>query len=174
VITAATPIAAKRALRSSLQRSISSVTSSVLADRSGAIESDFNLECQLTTAFGRGRVTLSVYHFYTLVADASRERQHRWEARTTGYSYRIGDADGREILAYHWHPAGRSPEARPHLHLGVGAGALRGELQKAHIGTGFVTPVPLLSLLLESFAVRPHRGDWATVLASADRALASP
>lgn len=117
---------------------------------------------------------LSVYHFYTLVADASRERQHRWEARTTGYSYRIGDAKGHEILAYHWHPSGRSPITQPHLHLGAGAGVLQRELQKAHVGTGFVTPVPLLSPLLESFAVRPRRADWAMVLASADRVLALP
>jgi hypothetical protein len=73
---AATPVAAKRALRETLQRALSCVTLSVLTDRSGAIESDFNLLCQLTTTSNRGRVTLSVYHFYTLIADASRDRHH--------------------------------------------------------------------------------------------------
>ena len=174
MITAAAPNAAKRVLRETLQRALSCVTQSVLVDRSGAIESDFSLACQLTAASDNGRIVLPVYHFFTLVADTSRDRHHRWEAHTTGYSYRIGDTDDREILAYHWHPSGRSLEARPHLHLGAGAGPLRSELQKAHLGTGFVTPVPLITLLLESFAVRPRRPDWAAVLASADHALASP
>jgi hypothetical protein len=115
---------------------------------------------------------ISMRHFYGLISGATQHAPHRWHARTTGYAYQLDDADGREILAYHWHPAGRSPVARPHLHIGAGAGSLRNELQKAHIGTGFVTPVTLVLLLLESFAVRPRRADWAAVVDAADAALA--
>ncbi|MGD9894441.1 MAG: hypothetical protein AB7R89_05870 [Dehalococcoidia bacterium] len=65
---------------------------------------------------------------------------------TAGYDYRLDSTDGHEIGAYHWHPSGRSPVAQPHLHIGAGAGSMRRELQKAHLGTGFVTPVPLITL----------------------------
>lgn len=44
-----------------------------------------------------------------------------WRASITAYQYALHAADGREYLAYHWHPDGASPVAEPHLHLGPAA-----------------------------------------------------
>jgi hypothetical protein len=160
-------------LRQTLQQAVSCVTTSVIAQQTAGVEGELSLLCRLAPTSGAEHITLALWHYYAVVSDTSFDRRHRWQARTTAYFYRLDGADGREIIAYHWHPSGRSPSAQPHLHIGAGAGSLRTELHKAHLGTGFVTPVPLLSLLLESFAVRPQRVDWATVLETADDALSS-
>lgn len=83
----------------------------------------------------------------------------------------LEDADGHEILAYHWHPEARSHVTTPHLHLGAGAGALRAELTKAHLATGPVSPTVLLALAIESFGARPRRADWSVVLERSREAL---
>jgi hypothetical protein len=144
----------------------------VIGERTDTVDSDFNLTTQLLSGSDRDRLTVTVRHFYALVSASAGDRRSRWQIRATAYFYTLDDVDGREVLAYHWHPTGRSSVTRPHLHLSAGAGTLRDELQWAHLGTGFVTPVALLALLLESFAVRPRRPDWATVLEAADAALA--
>lgn len=174
MIAGATPAAARRLLRDTLQGALACVTPTVLTERRDTIESDFNLTAQLTSRSGHGRLTVTVRRFFALVSEAPGGRRDRWQAQTTAYFYKLDDADGREILSYHWHPSGRSPVTRPHLHLGAGSGTLRSDLQKAHLGTGFVTPVTLLALLIESFAVRPRRADWAAVLEAADHTLAPP
>ena len=117
---------------------------------------------------------MSLRHYYLAVADSSRERRRRWRVRGTAYYYTLDDGEGREILAYHWHPAGRSPEKEPHLHIGAGAGSLRQELTKAHVTTGFVTPVAMVSLIVKHFGVRPRRADWVERLERVNRILAMP
>jgi hypothetical protein len=159
-------------LRDTLQSALSCISPAVWVDRTGAIENGFSAICEVRSASGAGRLLLSMRHLYALISDASLRRGDRWQVRTTGYDYKLDDTDGHEIVAYHWHPTGRSSEQRPHLHIGVGAGTLLPELQTAHLSTGFVTPVPVLALLLESFGVRPRRADWAAVLEAADAALA--
>lgn len=173
MIAGPTPAAATRALRDTLQRALSCVTVAVFAPQSNASRVELTLTCPLTLARG-GHVTLALGHYYVLVSDAARDARRRWQARTTGYHYAVDDADGREILSYHWHPTGRSHATTPHLHLGAGAGTLRPELTKAHLATGPITPVALLTLLLEHFAVRPRRTDWPAVLERARRALEAP
>ena len=168
-----TPDAAARTLRTVLQQALSCVTHDVLTSQTYTAERELMIVSRLVPRSGEP-LTLALRHIYTVLSDASRPRSGHWQARTTTYYYKLDDADGREILAYHRHPTGRSSVTRPHLLLGAAAGALRSELQKAHLGTGFVTPVTLLALLIESFAVRPRRADWATVLEAADDALALP
>ena len=56
---------------------------------------------------------------------------------TTGYHYAFEDADGKEIIVYHWHPT--SPVTGPHLHIGAGANAARPELSRVHLPTGQIT-----------------------------------
>lgn len=107
---------------------------------------------------------MAIEHYYSLVSDVTEHADSRWQARTTGYVYSLDDADGRESLAYHWHPFGRSPVTRPHLHFGAPAGSLRPQLQRAHVQTDPITPVALIDLLIESFGARPRRTDWAHVL----------
>ena len=171
MITAPTPTAATRALRDALQRATSCVTPDVLAGERFAVEGELTLASRLRSQPDGAPIVLSIRHYYAVVTATSGNRGDGWQARTAAYYYTLDDADGREILAYHWHPTGRSPVTLPHLHLGAAAGALRRELVRAHLETGFVTPVALLGLVLEQFGVRPRRADWAAVLAGARDAL---
>ena len=156
MIAGRTPGAARRLLRDTLQRAVSSVSAAVITDHVAGVEGELNVACPLALVSGAAPLTLTLWQYYAVLSDRSGTRSERWRVQTTGYSYKLDDADGREILSYHWHPTGRSPVVRPHLHLSAGTGALRSELQRTHLGTGFVTPVTLLTLLLESFAVRPR------------------
>jgi hypothetical protein len=174
VTAASDPATARRLLRETLQRAVSCLTPSVLTEQTYGVASELSLNTRLSSSSSQGRLTLSLWHYYALVSDASRDPRARWQVQTTGYSYRLEDTDEREILAYHWHPAGQSHVRTPHLHLGAGAGALRRELQKAHLATGLVTPVAVLRLLIESFEVRARRADWADVLERADAAHSEP
>jgi hypothetical protein len=123
---------------------------------------------------GDGPLTLSIQHYYALVADTTHNQRNRWQAKVATYYYTLDGTDGREILAYHWHPSGRSQTTTPHLHLGAGAGTLRTELMKAHLETGLVTPVALLSLVIEQCGVQPRRADWSAVLERTRRVLDMP
>ena len=71
---------------------------------------------------------------------------------TAGYQYAFQDTDGKEILAYHWHPASAITE--PHLHIGAGAQAARQELVRVHVPTGPIGWPELLWLLRELTAVQ--------------------
>lgn len=87
------------------------------------------------------------------------------------YSYRILEPEGREILAYHWHPLGLSAVRRPHVHLSsriapltlgrTQAAVLLGEM---HIPTGYISLADIVWLLIEEFGVDPRRPDWQAVL----------
>src|SRR5215213_270046 len=68
----------------------------------------------------------------------------RWRARIVAYQYALLDQNGREYLAYHWHPDGSSHVTEPHLHLGPAARVGVGELAAAHLPTG---PVSLASVV---------------------------
>lgn len=81
--------------------------------------------------------------------------------------YSLNDAAGREILAYHWHPEGRSRITKPHLQLGKGADVRRTELADAHLPTGNVTLDENLLLAITEFGVRPIRADWHEILTAA-------
>ena len=80
------------------------------------------------------------------------------------YSYEIHDADGREVLLYHWHPRGSSAIVIPHLHLEQGAGVRREEVRNAHLPTGEVSLKAILRVLIEEMGVRPLRSDWESIL----------
>lgn len=154
-------------MRETLQRARSCVSNGVpVAENDGLI-----IRLRLRTNVSRGTagfVTFDARHLCALLSDAARPARERWQARTAGYFYSLDAAGGREIVAYHWHPTGRSHVTAPHLHLGAGAGTLAPELSKAHPLTGRVTPVAVLRLLIERFAVAPRRADWDAVLNQAD------
>jgi hypothetical protein len=85
--------------------------------------------------------------------------------------YKLDDHEGRDVIAYHWHPEGLSHERRPHVHVGAGMGALRPEWQKAHLRTGLVSPTSLFVLLTDRLGVSPRRAGWLDDFAQIDRAL---
>jgi hypothetical protein len=114
---------------------------------------------------------LLLFMAINLVADQVALGRGANSARTTAYRYRLLDAREREILAYHWHPIGRSAVAYPHMHLssrigsielGPGIGSVR--LADMHLPTGPVALADVVRLLITEFSVVPRRSDWEAVL----------
>jgi hypothetical protein len=91
--------------------------------------------------------------------------RREWKVKTEGYTYRLDDEDGRELLAYHWHPW--TPPTFPHLHLK--RATTRPELQKAHIPTGRVSIEHVVRHLISDWSVPPRREDWESVLDENER-----
>ena len=69
-----------------------------------------------------------------------------------------------ELLAYHWHPRGKSPVVNPHLH--VRANIQLGErwLGKVHLPTGAIELEDIVSLAVNELAVEPLREDWERLI----------
>ncbi len=151
-----------------LSRAISCVTNSVLDVRGGYYQSHephtMILAGGESVRLPQSRRAISVIGLYELVRYAGTGGP--WEARTAGYYYALEDDNGREIIAYHWHPGsaiGSVPDY-PHLHLGAGSRVSLGELQKAHVPTGYVSLADFLRLLISDFQITPLRDDWAPIL----------
>lgn len=45
----------------------------------------------------------------------------RYKVSTRGYMYTVMTHDGNELIAYHWHPGGKSDAIFPHEHIGTAA-----------------------------------------------------
>ena len=95
----------------------------------------------------------------------------RWQARIVAYQYALLDGDGREYVAYHWHPDGSSHVTEPHLHLGPAAHVGVGELAAAHLPTGPVSLASVVRVAVDGLGGRPLRADWTAVLMQATRPL---
>lgn len=169
MIAARTPAEAAGALRALLQQAIACVTPAVLIERPPSPARTLTLVHTIPSP--HGRVTIIIQHAFLLIHDQSRAAREQWIVRTTGYDYRLDAADGREILAYHWHPSGLSHEHRPHLHIGAGYGAIRPEWRKAHLLTGPLSPAALLELCITQLGVPPRRSDWSAVFSRLALAL---
>ena len=92
------------------------------------------------------------------------EQSSSWRVIVGSYSYEIHDAEGREVLLYHWHPRGNSPVVIPHLHLEHGTGVIREEVRNAHLPTGEVSFNAILWVLIAEMGVNPRRPDWESIL----------
>ncbi len=88
----------------------------------------------------------------------------RWAVRIAGYHYELQDRDGRELVAYHWHPHGAGPVTWPHVHLGPAVGDLWRPATHAHFPTGQVTIEDIVRLAIREFGATPRRADWEAVL----------
>lgn len=86
--------------------------------------------------------------------------------RTVAYLLAVGDASGRELFAYHWHPSGPSRVTGPHLHVHAEIQIGPGWLPKVHLPTGVVELQDVLHTLIEELGVEPLRDDWQAVLDS--------
>lgn len=129
----------------------------------------------LRTRAGFRSVGLFVNHRYR-IERATGTASGRWTAVTSAYRYDILDLEGREILAYHWHPFALGP-GFPHLHLSSRIGVLPvGEqappvaLGEMHLPTEEVTFPAIVRLLLGEVAVAPRRYDWEAIVAESDAA----
>jgi len=116
---------------------------------------------------GPGRLRLRLVHHYRIIETA--DERGPWRVSTGGYFYSLDDPDNREIIAYQWHPEGRSPMQFPHLHLGSGAGCRREDLAAAHCPTGRISVEEFLRFAIVDLHVEPLRPDWADVFDEAQR-----
>jgi hypothetical protein len=88
-----------------------------------------------------------------------------------GYFFQISEQAHREILAYHWHPDGRSRMTTPHLHVSSRLPLIQlsenstVSLSDMHLPTGVVTIQEIVRLLIVEFQVEPRRSDWDAILA---------
>ncbi len=122
---------------------------------------------------------LAVMHDYVVVPSPAPALAYR--VQTTRYRYEIQDSLERELLAFHWHPSGRSNVVHPHLHLSgrlppldIGPRDAPIALGEMHLPTGgLVTLTDVVRLLITEFGVAPRRADWAAVLADVGDPLAS-
>lgn len=109
---------------------------------------------------GDRQLTLSVGEQYRIVESSDGV----WEVRTTAYFYAIGEQQGGELLAYHWHPQGRGTVVRPHLHVKADARGAFGWLGKVHLPTGLIRLAEIVLLAIEDLEVAPIRDDWRAVM----------
>lgn len=118
---------------------------------------------------GERRIRLASLFAYRI--EKAQGERDPWKARTTAYYHVLEDEDGREILAYHWHPSqGSTQSFFPHLHIGTGIGASLGEVHKYHIPTGRIAVEDVLRLAITEFGVESQRADWKEVLGEAQEA----
>jgi hypothetical protein len=110
-----------------------------------------------TTGGPDTRLSLSVQQQYQIVRHDDPDRGP-WKVATRGYMYELANANGQELLAYHWHPLGQSRWRGPHLHVS------EGRMAGFHLPSGRVSLEELLRLLLAEVGVRPLRPDWQAVL----------
>ena len=119
---------------------------------------------------GRDRMLfLAVRHrFAVLAAEGARGG---WSVQTLGYLYDVVDPAGRDVLAYHWHPVGRSQVTYPHLHVGCRIASI--DLGRTHLLAAGVSLVGLIRMAITELGVEPLRRDWEDVLDRAERDLSS-
>jgi hypothetical protein len=102
-----------------------------------------------------GTVLFALGHQFKVVQDG----RTSWHVSTLWYRYHLTDEHGRELLAWHWHPA-----TSPHPHLHISAGPID---RRIHVPTGRVSLESVIRLLLgdlEVPATRERAGDYAQVL----------
>lgn len=152
------------------QQAVSCVTRGVLLQERGA-ERATEGALYLTDQAGRLRgatvLSLSIAVTYTTTRDSVGSRD--WAARLTSYRYLLRLPSGRQLLAYHWHPVGRSPIVTPHLHLRSHPAPV--DLTHAHLPTGPVTLSAVLRCAIAELGVEPLRADWEHVLAPLEAPL---
>lgn len=84
-----------------------------------------------------------------------------WRCRTHGYMYSVDGSDGRELIAWHWHPTGTSHYKAPHLHIGTPALAPSGVFTAgSHFPTGRLSFESVIRFLITDLKVPPKRASW--------------
>ena len=151
-----------------LQQALSCVTQAVLITVKSA--HDPTLEV-LTLSSGSARIgrdrpfTLGVDLQYRIIE--FEDSRGPFKVSTVGYAYTLFEvAPDHEvpILAYHWHPHGRSQITYPHLHIYQCAEIRRPDGREAHFPTGRIAFEEILRLVIQEFNIRPIREDWETIL----------
>jgi hypothetical protein len=85
-----------------------------------------------------------------------------WIARPTAYQFALIDGPGPELVAFHWHPGGRSPVEFPHVHAPIRTDNF--DLRGRHVPTGLVPLAAVIRFAISELGLAPLRPDWAAVL----------
>lgn len=88
-------------------------------------------------------------------------RGQRYKVSTRAYYFTLLNADnGSEILAYHWHPEGKSTVTYPHMHIGTPELSSGGLLsRKDHLPSGRMAFEHVL-IMLSDRGAEPLRPEW--------------
>jgi hypothetical protein len=108
---------------------------------------------------GESQLGLSVIEEY----DIAQTPEGGWQTRVVAYFYAI-EQDGSELLAYHWHPHGKSPITSPHLHVRADVQVGERWLGKVHLPTGAIELEDVVALAIEELGADPLREDWELLL----------
>jgi hypothetical protein len=144
------------------QQLASCVTSGVLV-----IRQNRNPDARRTISFAAGSADLAGVRLKLEVRHDFRTFEYAggFTLIVVGYHYALLDAAGREIIAYHWHPHGRSKITEPHLHLGPAAQVRQRDLAGAHLPTGMITFADVIELCVRDLGVVPRLNRWREVIA---------
>lgn len=158
-----------------LQRTASCVTNEVLRYQ-GRYQSDVQYALVLGdgSAIRLKRVDVTaplLYLSFTMWYRVVKVNHNRgpWKVTVDGYEYGLDDDQGREVIAYHWHP-GHGWANFPHMHIEAGCDIGRKELIGIHLPTERIAFEDIVWVALHELAVEPWRSDWEEVL-GASRAL---
>ncbi len=109
---------------------------------------------------GASRLTLAVSEHY-LIVDAPDDG---WQVQRAAYFYAVGRQDTGELLAFHWHPRGKSPIETPHLHVRANIQIGERWLGKVHLPTGYVAIEDMVRLVIQELSAEPLREDWEALV----------
>lgn len=133
---------------------------------------------QLRSEAGFPSIRLRIRQSCQIVETLATGRQSA-KVRTIAYSYDILDREGRELLAYHWHPRTVGP-LFSHLHISsrigtlpVGRNVRPVALGEMHLPTSHVPFGAVVRLLITEFQIAPRRGDWEATLTAGEATLAT-
>jgi hypothetical protein len=102
-----------------------------------------------------------------LRVDDERRRGNGYMVRRTSYDYELLDQEGTRLLAYHWHPGGRSHAIVPHLHPGLAWDGRLTISSQPHLPTGDVAIVEFVEMLIREFGVPTLVRNWEQRLSGA-------
>lgn len=122
------------------------------------------LELTGPTGIAIGRPARVKLRASQLVATAPDQSDRAFDATVSGYRYELDGVDGSELIAFHWHPAGRSRITRPHIHLSMVRGADSRLLGAGHVPSGIVQFADVVRFIIVELGVQPTRADWRTIL----------
>jgi hypothetical protein len=89
-----------------------------------------------------------------------------FKVSTRGYKHTVRTVDGAEVIAFHWHPDGKSDVTDPHMHMGTTQLNPSGVISKKHhIPAPRMSVEGVLLFCIEQLKVEPLREDWSPVLA---------
>lgn len=166
-MTGHSPYAAVEAFLEPLRAALSCVGTAQFTLTPGAMGAtsdthQWTLNDDVPVDLGGGFLLRASMHFETLDQGASSPRDERFRVTTRGYMYAVLDAEGKELIAAHWHPNSRvSSYTYPHWHVGSIVLSPSGIfLARAHIPSPRISFESMIRWIIQNTNVTPAFADW--------------